>query len=435
LVQFLLAFVLGGLFFSTVLAGVTAVAAVGTQNVKRLWSILKLVVTRVWKVFCLGVSETRNALRFDGKWNFKAFWKEVKRTLLKTRRAAAEGVEAIRMEARLYSAAVGAPGLIPIQYVIDRLMPFSIQTQMKESLKEALADAADNPNIKKATLVEFDSGKKAPLLLGARIYDLGSKAMVFDIDVNWQSELEAKINIYTRRLGFKVPITIQNVCFEGPVRVELSPLTSELPGFGAALVSLPSIPKISSDIRVIGGDISKVSWLENEIKKGIEEAIRETFLWPKRIVIPQEVALKTKTLLTGKEIEALESSDPFLTAEEKSTEEKPVLRDYLNLMAGDLASIPNKLQIDVSDKALVFDAIDADSDGVLSREEFMGAQDRIDRNRDGIITKKDLYVATNTTADKEERHLQTAATSRWRWNFWNNRGKKRKREEEPSGQK
>ena len=368
-VQFLVVFTLGGLFFSTVLAGGTAVVAMGHENVLRLWSIVRLVATRVWEVLWLGLQETKRALRFDGRWNFRDAWNVLKRKLLETRQTLGEGVEAIRMEAKLYSAAVGTPGLIPIQYVINRLMPLSIHTLLKQAAKDALADMDENPHVKKATLVEFDSGKVAPQLLGARVYDLGSKALVFDMDVNWQSELEAKINLNTRRLGLKIPVTIRKFSFQGPVRVELSPLTSEPPGFGAALISLPSIPKLSSDIRVIGGDITKVSWLKNDVMKGVEGVLRETLLWPKRVVIPQRVPISSKNILSRKELQALESSDPFLTAE-KTKMEKSMLRAYLTQLAGETESIPAQLQIAVGDRDLSFDGMDEGGDKVISEQEL-----------------------------------------------------------------
>ena len=52
---------------------------------------------------------------------------------------AAEGVEAVKLEANLYAAVVGPPGLATLQYVLDRISPLSLSTE----LEAALADRQD----------------------------------------------------------------------------------------------------------------------------------------------------------------------------------------------------------------------------------------------------------------------------------------------------
>eukprot|EP00978_Attheya_sp_CCMP212_P040148 scaffold216092_cov61-Attheya_sp.AAC.1 len=54
----------------------------------------------------------------------------------------------------------------------------------------------------------------------------------------------------------RVPVSIRTVSFNGVLRILLSPLIKEQPGFGALLVSLPSLPKIGLDVRVAGGEIT-----------------------------------------------------------------------------------------------------------------------------------------------------------------------------------
>lgn len=168
----MLSFLAGGLFFSSVLAGLTAVAAIGKRNVLEVLSIVRLVVSKTWALFVLSLKEFRKALRLDGKWQWKSAWQILKSKLLETRQVAQDGVKAVRSQAKFYAAAVGVPGLIPIQYILDRLMPYTIASAMEEALKDALVNLKGNPQIRTIQLASFESGNIAPQLKASRAYEL-----------------------------------------------------------------------------------------------------------------------------------------------------------------------------------------------------------------------------------------------------------------------
>jgi hypothetical protein len=86
----------------------------------------------------------------------------LKATLPETRQAAIQGVEAIRLEADLYSAAVAAPGLLPLQYTLNRLMPYTMAALMEENLKSTLSDVKNTYHVRKLTLQEFSASSSAP---------------------------------------------------------------------------------------------------------------------------------------------------------------------------------------------------------------------------------------------------------------------------------
>jgi hypothetical protein len=337
--KLLLAFVSGGLFFSTAIAAVTACYAIGLDNVKRVWDIVKLVLRSVWISFTLALSAAKIALRQDGSWKWKEAWQVLKARLAETRQKAAEGVQAIRQEASLYAAAVGAPGLIVLQYVVDRLFPLSLAAAMEESLQDTL-QTVKNRNVKKLTLVSFGIGKKTPKLEAARVYDLGDKGMAFDCDMEWNSQVSAVINLYTAGGLARLPVEIKNIRFDGVVRVILAPLTKAPPGFGAILVSLPSVPKIGLDVRIAGGDITRIPWLRSELMNAIQKGIADELLWPRRIVIPSTLptATKPKPLLSKAELDLLVSTDPLLRAE-KALQERPILRDQMEDAQSDVKAL------------------------------------------------------------------------------------------------
>ena len=64
--------------------------------------------------------------------------------------------------------------------------------------------------------------------------------MAFDFDVKWQSELDASIEAYLKgpwASGGVRARFLENARVEGTVRLVLTPLGSEGPGFGASLLS------------------------------------------------------------------------------------------------------------------------------------------------------------------------------------------------------
>lgn len=327
--QLFVSFILGGLFFSTALSVATTFFAIGKENMLRGWKIFKAVSGTVWSVFTYGLQVARDTLLSidDGEkrnqWKWREAWRVLKEQLTLTKKAAVEGVQAIKLEASIYSAVIGTPGLISLQYFVDSLTPKLLSSMAKENFVKALSDLR-NPNVRKITLEEFDFGPKGPILLSARTYKLDD-AIALDVDVDWSSELKAKVKV-TSKIGVAVPVTIKKLRFDGVVRVVLTPLTDEPPGFGAVLVSFPKAPSIGLDVSLSKLDITKSPWLREELLKEIQKAVVAEFLWPRRIVLPSGAPpTNPKPILSRVVLNALSESDPLLDAERK-IEENEVYR-------------------------------------------------------------------------------------------------------------
>ena len=57
-----------------------------------------------------------------------------------------------------------------------------------------------------------------PKLQAARAYD-APDALAFDIDLAWESEIDAEIDLVLKGgIGARVPCSVKNVAFAGPVR-------------------------------------------------------------------------------------------------------------------------------------------------------------------------------------------------------------------------
>jgi len=319
--QFAFVFTLGGLFFSTVLASVGAVYAFGRGNVrqaaglalqvaKRVWMLATRVLSNAWSIL-FGKEEAR---RLGERWS--AARSVLRAGFAEARQTASEGVSALRDERSMIAAIVGAPGLQILQYIIDRLMPFvlgaAIGDAFRQSLKEA---AAANPRMKQMKLRKFDAGRAAPRLLAARAYELGSDAIALDIDMTWQSEIEVQLTVGA------LPVAVNNVRFDGPIRVVATPLSDEPPGVGALLFSVPGQPRINMDIKVAGGELTKLPWLRSEVEKVIRKAVDDNVLWPRRLVVPME-GPNRKPLLSQAQLRTLGEGDPLLAAE-RAIAERP----------------------------------------------------------------------------------------------------------------
>ncbi len=131
---------------------------------------------------------------------FPAALQALKDGVAEVKRVFTESVDAIKRETQMYSAAIGLPGLIPIQYIFDRIFPSMLTAPFEGAVEDALLQTArDNPQIQKLVLRKFTMGGVAPRLLEARLFDLGDRDMAFDLEMSWKSEARADIDMRGRR--------------------------------------------------------------------------------------------------------------------------------------------------------------------------------------------------------------------------------------------
>lgn len=133
--------------------------------------------------------------------------------------------------------------------------------------------------------------------------------------VSSKSNARADLDMKVASFGAKVPVTIQNLRFEGPVRLILVGLRPDEPGWEALLISLPRPPNIGFDIKVAGGLITQIPWLRNEVAKILDNAVAEEVLWPRRAVVSAPTPFKAKPLLDPMQVLSLMRDDPLLRME------------------------------------------------------------------------------------------------------------------------
>lgn len=349
----LFAFVSGGLFFSTVVTAVAAVYAFGLQNCKAILSAVLLVTKRVWKLAVAMLRAAWTAI-IDNRWADART--ALREGFQQARQAAVEGVDAIKLEASLYAAAVGIPGLAVLQYALDRVTPRSLVPAVEKAVSEGL-DGIVNPNVRRLRLKRFKMGSKPPRLMAARLYDLGPETIATDVDVEWMSDLSADIEVVTKAVGARVPVAVRNLRFTGQVRLMVTQLQASPPGYGAILVSFPAAPSVGFDVRVAGGELTKLPWLRSELQKVIQSSVAEQLLWPRRMVIPAELPAaqlafsSARPFLSASQLDALQHDDPLLQAE-RALAAQPALREdprRQNLLGRTLKSSPLDLMVSVAE--------------------------------------------------------------------------------------
>lgn len=247
---------------------------------------------------------------------FPAAIQTLKDGYTEVRRVFTESVDAIKLETQMYSAAVGLPGLIPIQYIFDRIFPSTLTAPFEGAIQDVIEQTArDSTQIRKLVLKKFTMGETAPRVLEARLFDLGRNDMAFDLEMNWKSDARVDLKLKVAGWAADIPVSIQNLRFEGPVRLIVLGLRPTEPGWEALLISLPRPPKIGFDLKVAGGLITQIPWLRMELEKMLDETIAKEVLWPRRSVVSAPSPSKTKPLLNPMQMLSLMRDDPLLRRE------------------------------------------------------------------------------------------------------------------------
>ena len=259
---YVFSFLFGGVFFSTLLGVAALFISVGGENVRRAWRVFNFLGGRVWALVVKTAAAVKESLQAENT-TLEDTKKVLSEGWLATKREVDDALTAFNQERDFYAAAVGIPGLRTAQYVIDHMMPGLIAQKLENSMANSIANVK-HPNVKKMILKGVKAGTAAPLLTGARFYDVGDNDMAFDVDVKWTSEVTATMDVVPAMgimsdlggdLGglARVPVMVHNVNFDGTIRVLMAELTREDPGYGAVVLSFPDPPQLSLDVRVLGG--------------------------------------------------------------------------------------------------------------------------------------------------------------------------------------
>ena len=165
--QLTFAFVSGGLFVASIFAAIALAYALGATNIAKFKAQLKFAWRRTLEAFktmlsaasmamfrrrlpgvpcppflqdvegCPVDEETGLPLRAS---RLREAWMILRTGFSRTVRTASEGIEALSLQKQLYSAAVGTPGLVTAQLLVDKLMPLRLANELEKAFEDSLKD-------------------------------------------------------------------------------------------------------------------------------------------------------------------------------------------------------------------------------------------------------------------------------------------------------
>ncbi|PON59494.1 Synaptotagmin-like mitochondrial-lipid-binding domain containing protein [Trema orientale] len=171
---------------------------------------------------------------------------------------------------------------------------------------------------------KFTLGTVAPQFTGVRIVEEGGDSVTMDLEMKWDGNPSIILDIKTL-VGVRLPVQVKNIGFTGVFRLIFKPLVNELPCFGAVCYSLKEKKDLDFTLKVVGGDISSIPGLYDQIEGTIRDAIEDTLTWPVRKIVPilpgdySDLELKPVGTLEVKLVQAKEltnkdlvgKSDPY----------------------------------------------------------------------------------------------------------------------------
>eukprot|EP00928_Gymnodinium_smaydae_P071441 TRINITY_DN55021_c0_g1_i1.p1 TRINITY_DN55021_c0_g1~~TRINITY_DN55021_c0_g1_i1.p1 ORF type:complete len:502 (+),score=42.39 TRINITY_DN55021_c0_g1_i1:21-1526(+) len=239
-----------------------------------------------------------------------------------------QSVQATPKSESAHVVVVGKSGVKILQYFADRMMNHAFGSQLASAVRSHL-EAIDAPLSAKLQARRVEASG-APELLAARAYDLGKDAIAFDVDIDWNQALEVDFDVVPPGpVAARIPVALRNVRVVGTVRCILAPLMSKGPGYGATLISFVDPPLLSVDVRIAGGEVTRVPWLRKELEATIQRSVTDGMLWPRRVVIPSMVPSEesgVQGILSSSELATLQYDELLLDAERRLQDESAFQR-------------------------------------------------------------------------------------------------------------
>ncbi|GAQ86938.1 Calcium-dependent lipid-binding protein [Klebsormidium nitens] len=156
---------------------------------------------------------------------------------------------------------------------------------IKASVEPILAQYRP-PLISSLLFTKLTLGTTAPQIAGVRIKSKKGEEVVLELDFKWGGNPSVILGIKTFT-GVSLPVQVKDLQVFALVRISFSKFTGEaFPCFGAMLVSLSQRPTINYTLKAVGGNLGAIPGIQGMIKDIIVNAVEDSLLWPRRIVVP-----------------------------------------------------------------------------------------------------------------------------------------------------
>lgn len=177
--------------------------------------------------------------------------------------------------------------------ILEKTWPYydeAICKTIKEQVEPLMMKFKPPGLIKKIYFQKLTFGDDPFRVEGIRVDKENKEEVCIEVDYRWAGDANIFLAIELPAGGQATRLVpkVSNLAVSGTLRVILKPLVPEIPGFGAAVVSLrkPPIVRFSLDFgKSMGG-----GYTAGAIKAWLDPFLRETvsgmMLWPRRMVIP-----------------------------------------------------------------------------------------------------------------------------------------------------
>jgi hypothetical protein len=155
---------------------------------------------------------------------------------------------------------------------------------------EPLMDLYKPPFIKRIYFKKLTFGDAPFRIEGIRVEDRNGEAIQIETDFRWSGDMSIHLAIETLAGGSATRMVpkVSDVAVSGTARVILMPLLPEIPGFGAATVSLmkPPVVKFHLDFGAAFGGSYSAKMIQAWLDPFLRSTVAGMMVWPKRMVVP-----------------------------------------------------------------------------------------------------------------------------------------------------
>ena len=131
---------------------------------------------------------------------------------------------------------------------------------------------------------KFTLGIEPPVLVSVKAVDEVPNEIGLDIEFKWAAA-DPEVQLDVAIMGVKVPVALEKLEAFGCVRVVFGSLCDWWPTFSDMQVAFIGRPEVNFNIQVIGGDITKVPYVEQLLNRLIKNVLVNLMAWPNKLNI------------------------------------------------------------------------------------------------------------------------------------------------------
>jgi hypothetical protein len=142
--------------------------------------------------------------------------------------------------------------------------------------------------LRETRVEDLTLGDVPPTVSAIKVYATGDPdTFIADLAVTWESNGRLLLAVsLTERGDLSVPVEVADIRFKGLVRIVMTPALRAPPFMAAMTFSSVGTPNIDFRVKVLGGEVSAIPGLGEQLMAYVTGVTDAVFTWPKRLVLP-----------------------------------------------------------------------------------------------------------------------------------------------------